>query len=166
MVGSTFFLVNVPSADLDITRYCERFDFEEALEKDNLLTITLKFASVFEADADWLTKGTILRFNFGFIAGLQSGFRFAKIAEIDYDYGETVQVTLQAMCAGHFLKSVQSAKVWRDVTLAQIAETLADKYQLELDTVATDKIYNNLPQGNRTDFDFLKSICTRENLFL
>lgn len=164
--GSTFFMLIVPSVDLDITAFVDKFIFEESIEKDNLLDFIVMTKDVALIDSEWLTKGTELRFNFGYIGGISSGFRTAKISEIDYNYGETISISIKAMDAGFFLKEVQSSKIWRDVTFFDIAKTLADQLQLKIEGQPTVTKYEYLPQANKSNLDFLNYIGKKENLYV
>lgn len=50
---------------------------------------------------------------------------------------------------GAFAKNTTSNKIWKDVTATNIAEQLADKYDLILQANPTSKKYSQLPQGNK-----------------
>jgi phage protein D len=164
MVLSPFFRISVAETGEDITDLCDGLDYEESAEKDDLLNITIKTKNVFFVDEEWLAVGEKLYFLFGYKGGLQSGRYVATIADIDIDYGNLTTIKIKCSDAGAFAKNTTSNKIWKDVTATDIAEQLADKYELTLQATPTNKKYSQLPQGNKNDFDFLQEVAKKENL--
>jgi phage protein D len=164
MVTSPFFRISVADTGEDITDLCDGLDYEESAEKDDLLNITIKTKNVFLIDEEWLAVGEKLYFIFGYKGGFQSGRYVATIADVDIDYGVLTTIKIKCSDAGAFAKNTTSNKIWKDVTATNIAEQLADKYDLTLQANPTSKKYSQLPQGNKNDFDFLREVAQKENL--
>lgn len=161
---SPFYRVQVAETGEDLTARISSFSFEDSSEKDDKLEFTIAMRNIFEYDSDWFTKGTLLNFTFGYIGGLQSGKRVAKIANLYPEIGKQLTAKVVAMDLGQFAKKNFASTLWKDKTLSEIASEIGGKYGLDLEIEKTSKKYELLPQGQKSDFDFLKNIALRENL--
>lgn len=163
MLRSTFYQIYIDSTGEDITDLCESFDYEDSTEKDDLLSLSLVTKDIAVFDADWLVIGTKLRFIFGYINGVTSGVRLAKISDIDWSYGDTLKAGIKATDIGMFIKKNQSTRQWSGKTASDIALEIADTFNLTANVQPTSKKIT-MPQGGKSDFDFLKYLAKRENL--
>jgi phage protein D len=139
------------------------FSFEESLGKDNYLMLKFQDIKTDFLDLEWLTEGTVLVFNFGFLGTEeQSQKRYAEILDIEPTYQRTIDVTVKCTDKGLVMKKKMSNIVWQDVTASDIAKTIAGWYGLETDIESTTYKYTALPQANRTDWELLKYLATQE----
>lgn len=145
----------------DITYLIESFKYEECTEEDDLLSIRIasKYAEEFDKDSE-IKEGTKLLFKFGYIGGLVSKLKRARITDISYKYAERVSIEVKALDLGNVMKKVTSSKVWVGTT-KQIAQEIADRYGLDL-VIDYDGRTWNIPQGNDSDFEFLQKLVLRE----
>jgi phage protein D len=146
----------------EITEYIDSFTFEDCLKEDDLVKFSLMTDDTKLVDADWLKVGYEIRFKFGYLDGLQSAERRAIITDITAAFGQMITVDVISLDKGFAIKKTQSSKIWRKQTASQIAETIAEYYNLKAVTDKTDFVYNSIPQGNHTDFEFLKYLATQE----
>ncbi|WP_291726158.1 phage late control D family protein [Bernardetia sp.] len=164
VVGSPFYKIIIAPTGEDITPLVDSFSYEDTIEKDDLLRISVSLKNVFELDEDWLVAGEKLRFMFGYIGGLQTEERVAKISDISSSYGEVIKVRIDAVDVGQFMKEEFSNKIHKDKTLSELVEEMADTYSYKTDVIQTKKKYPYLPQAQKSDFDFLMQLAKRENL--
>ena len=163
-VGSPFYKVFIDSTGQDITPFVDSFSYEDTLEKDDLLRISVTLKNVFEIDEDWVAIGEKLNFFFGYIGGLQTEIKVAKISDFDTPYGDVIKLKIDATDVGQFMKEEFSNKIHNEKTLSELVQEIADKYSLKAESIETKKKYSYLPQAQKSDFDFLTQLAKRENL--
>ncbi|WP_375560262.1 phage late control D family protein [Bernardetia sp. OM2101] len=163
-VGSPFYKVFIASTGEDITPFVDSFSYEDTLEKDDLLRISVTLKNVFEIDEDWIAIGEKLNFFFGYIGGLQTEIKVAKISDFDTPYGDVIKLKIDATDVGQFMKEEFSNKIHNEKTLSELVQEIADKYSLKAEIIETKKKYSYLPQAQKSDFDFLTQLAKRENL--
>lgn len=163
MIQSPFYKVYIDNdSKRDITDMVESFVYEDSMEEDNLLKLTIASVGLQAVeDTDFLT-GVTLAFQFGYLAGEQSPIHRARITDRTPNYAQRVTIKLKCLDIGTTAKKVASGKVWENMTSTQIAEQIAAKYGLDLESVATTKVWEAIPQGNRSDLDFVKYLASRE----
>lgn len=151
-------------AKRDITEYVENFTYEDCIEEDSLLKINIRssFAEELADDTDFVT-GTIIAFQFGFMAGEISELHRARITDVKHKYRERVTMELQCLDLGTVVKRVTEQTIWKNKKSSDIAQEIASKYGLELEADPTTKVWDNIPQGNRDDFSFLRYLALRED---
>jgi hypothetical protein len=66
--------------------------------------------------------------------------------------------TVNCMGASYRMRGVTS-KVWGDITLPQIATTLAKKYQFSVDVPNDKYVYRHLSQVDKSDWSFINQVC-------
>lgn len=164
MAKSPFYIVQIAETGEDITAFVDSFSYEGNIEKDDLLKLSLTFKNVFELDEEWLTVGEKLKFFFGYIGGLQTPIKVAKISDVQASYGDVIKVSIDATDVGMFLKKNSGNTIHNKKTLSGLVKEVADKYSLKFETVETKKVYNHIPQAQKSDFDFLSQMAKRENL--
>lgn len=163
MSKTPFYRVSIASSGRDITSLISSFTFEDCTKEDDLLKLSLRNKSIALIDDDEFVEGAILNFMFGYLGGRTSSRRQAKITDIEYSYGETIDITISASDLGRELKMTESSKIWKNVNASQIVQQIAAKYGMTWEvTGVSPKIYQSLPQGNRTDFEFLQYLTTIE----
>lgn len=162
MSKSPFYKVTVRRTGRDLTELIDAFTYEDCTEEDDILKISLKNKTIDLVDDSDLLPGVELSYVYGFIGERISPKRIARISTIETKYGASIDITVTATDAGYLMKKDSSNKVWKNVTASQIAERIAKNNGLTAQIEPTKKVYDNLPQGNRTDFEFLKYLTTIE----
>lgn len=165
MVKSPFYVVLVKLSEkekIDITDMVEGFTYEDCVEKDDLVRFTIKTSDVDLIDETWLKVGAELIFKYGYIGGLQSTEHLAQITNINIKFANLISVEVEALDKGNIMKKTTSNKIWKEQTASQIAETIASYYRLETSIEKTNFQYQSIPQGNRSDFEFLQYLATQE----
>jgi phage protein D len=157
-----FYQVIVVRNKRNITDLITKFAFEDCVDKDDLLVL-----SIFDTrktildDAD-LVEGTELSFQFGYVGGELSPKYTMRITDVEPNYGKQIDLTIKCTGTGIIMKKTESSRVWEKMTASQIAREIATKYGLTPVIDETNVAYDSLPQGNKTDFDFLKYLTTLE----
>lgn len=147
----------------DISTWISRLDYEDTSTKDSKLTLSIyqeRYNDLLD-DAVIQKKGDIY-FQFGFLEGPMSEMHRAKITDVNVEYGAVITITLVSMDRGNVMKKSSSNKVWKKKTTKEIATEIAGRYGLELDMPFNGKTWDSLPQGHKSDMDFLRNIVTRE----
>lgn len=147
----------------EITKYVENILFEDSTEEDNIITLKIDqdYALQLADDPDFVTDN-IVKFQFGYLEGAVSQLHKAKIQDITHKYKERVMMTMKCLDLGLTMKKSTSQKIWEGVTTSDVAKSIADKWGLESEIKTTTKVWDNLPQGNKSDWEFLKYLANRE----
>lgn len=154
----------IDSSGEDVTKYFESFDFEESIEKDNILTLPMKNPDLSVVDSDSFQRGSILTFQFGFLSGKLSSKREAEITKVDCTYGGVVSLTIKARDKGNSLKKLTSSRIFKEVKISDIVKTIASEYNLESEIDDTSKTYEKKSQGNKSYYEFLKKLAEEATL--
>ena len=163
MAKSPFYIVQIAETGEDISAFVDSFSYEGNIEKDDVLRLSITLKNVFELDEQWLSVGQNLKFFYGYIGGLQTPTKVAKISDVQSSYGDVIKVKIEATDAGMFLKKNSGNTIHNKKTLSELVKQVADKYSLKFDVVDTKKVYNHIPQAQKSDFDFLNQMAKREN---
>ena len=147
----------------DITKYVKSFVYEDAIEEDSLVKITIDsdYAEQLADDSRFVT-GTIINFQYGFIQGKISRIHSTRVTDITHEYAASITMSLTCLDLGNVVKKATSNKIWKGMTSSQIAVEIANDWGLEADITPTSKVWDNLPQGNKSDKDFLTYLAQRE----
>jgi hypothetical protein len=147
----------------DLSEYVESFSYEESMEKENMATIVLKEEfSLDLVDSEYLVPAKKLNIQFGFIGKVLSDTQQVVIGDIATRYSTRVKVTLKCYDHGLSMKKTVSNRVWKNVKGSDIAKEIAAKYGLDSQIVASPSNITSEPQGNRSDFEFLKYLAESE----
>lgn len=168
MLKKPFYSVVVAKTNLDLveTYGVHSFSYEESNDKDNQLTLQIRNQDIAMIDSDWLVQGTELYFIFGYKGQEQSAKKSAIITEIDINYVEEISVTIRVLDKGNLMKKVNRNRVWENLHASAIVIAIANIYKLDYEIIPTSKTYENLPQGNMSDFDFLRKLANENNRYL
>lgn len=151
-------------ANNDISELVESFVYEDAVEEDSLLRITIKSDYALSLTDDPRIKtGAILVFQFGYLSGQISEQHRARITDLKHKYRDRVTMEIIALDIGTVARKVQEQKIWKNKTSSQIAREIAEKYGLISIVDETKKVWDNLPQGNKSDMQFLNYLAQRED---
>lgn len=147
----------------DISQFVEGLSYEDAVDEDNLVVMAIdyKYAMTLADDADFAT-GKMVKFQFGFMGEQVSELHKARITDVAHKYRERVTMNVKCLDLGTVVKKSTSQKIWKNLTSSEIAQEIAADYGLEAEVIKTVKKWANIPQGNKSDLDFLKYLAARE----
>lgn len=165
--------ISVKIKDTELSDYIDDFDFDDTIEKDNLLVLRVlpsngnpNKALQFLKDNN-IVKNADLKFQFGFLGGTMSPVHSAKISDIDTKYGQQgISVTLKCMDAGNYLKKTSDNKIFKSKTSSEIANEIADEIGLGKEIDSTDYIWDYMPMANQSYVLFLKKLASKEDDFV
>ncbi len=158
MSKTPFYKVSI--GQRDITELVSMLTYEDAVDVDNYLTLQIQKDALKLLDQADVKEGKLLTFLFGYLQGLQSPKYVSRISNITSNYQETTSITLNCTDLGLLLKKNESKRDWKSLTASQIVEAIADIYGLTAVVDRTDKVYSFMPQGGRSDYNFLKYLAS------
>lgn len=161
-------IYNVELDGNDLSEFISTFTYEDTMKKDNLLRIRIHPEKALEfLNNESVTVNADLVFQFGYLSKELSTKHTAKIQDIVTRYDSSgVNITIVCLDSGHLLKKNSLTKIYKSKTSSQIAEEIADFYGFNKDIDSTSKVWENMPQGNRSDFDFLDMLSDKENEYV
>jgi len=163
MSRSPFVKVYVKATGRDLSGLIEGFKYEDAIEKDSLMTFNIKKGYALEAaDDEDIISGKSLTCQFGFLGESVSTVHVAKITDVDVTYGERVTMVVKCLDKGQDMKKSTPSKMWKGKKASDIAKEVAEKYGLTPIVDETSRTYDSLPQGQKTDFEFLQYLASKE----
>jgi phage protein D len=162
-MNTPFYKVIVERNKRDISDLITKFAFEDCVDKDDLLVLSIFDTRKEVLDDKDFTEGTELSFQFGYVGGAVSPKYTMRITDVEPNYGKQIDLTIKATDMGIVMKKSESNRVWENVKASDVAKEIAAKYGLTPVIEPTTKVHKSLPQGNKTDFDFLKDLCNLED---
>lgn len=156
---------------LDLTDKVTAFEFEDAERKADKLLLKVDNFDLSEFDNPAWRRGNILEFVFGY-PGHVSPPRRCVIRRMK---GSQV-LTIEAHGLAMVMHQVKKSRVWSNMTLAEVARTIAAEYGSDLgvpsgttaDNIkideALDKKVPTRHQASQTDAEFLSSLAKRYGL--
>lgn len=148
--------------NIDLSDYVESFVYEDCTEQEDMIEVTLKGLDFIELiDEGEIAKGVLVNFDFGFIGGISSNTHVGIITEIEPNYGSE-SLIIRALDKGIILKRSDSNKIWHNVKATDIVKEVAKKYRMSVVIEETKTVYEEMPQGGQTDFEFLKYLSLLE----
>jgi phage protein D len=157
-----FYKVVVEDSGLDISSVITTFGYSRDVDKDNILDLGFEFEDVSKVDADYITEGTILIFKYGILGQGISKKRRVKIKTVIPSFSNRITVKVTCHDAGTNIKRTSSKKIYKNKTSSEIAEIIADEAKLEKNIDKTTKVWKDMPQGNRSEFELLGYLADRE----
>lgn len=148
---------------LDFTNTVKSIAFERALEKDDVLTFKIHASHARDFEQYNMNRGDSVELQFGILQGLQSKFFTLRVTDIQYRYGEQIEITVKALDKGTVMKKTSTTKVWKDMTTRMIVKEIALKYGLEWIVDYDGRLWESLPQGGMSDFEFLQQLALKES---
>lgn len=150
----------------ELTGYIESMSFEDAVLEDSFLNLTMAVpADMNIADTPYLTNGTELYFIFGYLDGAYSPRHLVRIVDITYKYGARITLSIKCLDKGSVVKKNSDRKVWKGKTTIQIITEILQGYGMEFEYDeyrGGHKKWDSIPQGNKSDFDFIRYLVSRE----
>lgn len=152
----------------NISKYISSFRYEDDMKKDNLLTLTINPDDALEfLDRDYITINTDIVFQFGYLSKELSSKHTAKIQDIITRYNSNgINVTLVCLDAGHVIKKNSDNVIYKSKTSSQIVSEISDKYSFNKEIDETSIVWDNMPQGNLSDFEFIDMLSEKEDDYL
>lgn len=163
-MASPFYKVYIEKNNREISEAVERFHYEDCTEEDSYLELVLsKEESMKYADDPDIAEGVWLNFQFGYIQGELSKLHRCKISDIKTRYADRVTLTIKCLDIGTSMRKDSNQVVWKNKTSVQIAKEIADKWGLRLESDSTTRVWDSVPQGNKSDMAFLQYLASRED---
>lgn len=162
MSKSPYYQVFIKATGEDITKFVSDFTHEDCLEEDDLVKFNLTDINADFVDNPDLTKGAELTFQYGYLSFKITNAQTAVIKKIEPSFAGTITMNITCLDKGSNMKKNAGTKIWKGQTATQIIRTIVKRYGLTLTADPTTKIYTSLPQGNRTDFEFIRYLTTIE----
>lgn len=158
-----YFNVRIKSSGRDISDLIKKFGYEDTLELDDILIIDLDLQQVEDLDDEDFVEGVVIEFDFGLIQGETAPIREMEIKTLrprleTGNFG----ITLECYDAGNKLKKSTSDRIFKGKTSTQIAQEIADKYDMETNLDTTTKVWEEIPQSNKDDYELLRYLAQRE----
>ncbi len=159
--AAPFYNIKVTETGEEIGILVSDFSFEDEIEKDDLIKLTIKDSNVATVDNPSFNQGNEIVFQYGYKGGKVSPKRVARISGMVPTFAEVINIQITATDRGLLMKKRDSNKIWKKLTISQIVGKLAAFHGLIPKIEATEKVYGAIPQANRTDFEFIKYLTTR-----
>lgn len=163
MSKSPYYDVYITSSNRKLSELISTFTYEECIEEDDLVRFTMHDLNKEFIDATDFVEGAIITYQFGYLSYKITNAATAVIKSIKIKYGQTIDIDVVALDRGNQMKQGTSNKIWKNQKASDIVSTIVSRYGLTLISNATKKTYLNLPQGNRTDFEFIRYLTTIED---
>lgn len=168
--GSVFIkaiITDVDGSKHDISNMIANFEHFISIPETDLTTITLDTYKWWEEEEEYafLRRGNVITYQYGYTAGDTSPEYVGRIVWVNTSYSSSdgCKEVLRISPTGISTKFGGSNKVWKDKTASQIAREIAARHRLYADVDDTNRVYKNLPQGNRSDIEFLRYLARREH---
>lgn len=148
----------------DLTDYIDGLDYEDCVGEDNMVDFKVNLQKGFEMIKNGKVEaGSAMKFQFGFLGEMPSPIHTAVVKDLDVDYGTGgIKVSIRALDKGVDMKRSDSNKIWKKIRSSDVAIQIAKKYDLEVDVTPTVKVWDSMPQANRSDLEFLTYLAKRE----
>lgn len=160
-MAAPFYRVLVKDSNRDITSLIDSFTYEDSIKEDDMIVLSIKSDNPNIVDDPDLQEGIMITYVFGY-KHRHSGKRLAKIEDVDPDFSGQVKMTIRAFDLGLLLKKNEYDTVWEELTASEIAKKIANRNSLLYNVEDSSYKYSSLPQGNKTDFEFLTYLATME----
>lgn len=162
MARAPFYKVIIIKTGRDISDLVSKISYEDAVDQDSQLSLFFERPTTDLIDDPSLQEGALLSFQFGYISGKMSQVYIAKVADIMPTYDRLIGLTIRAMPMGLGLKKRESKKVWKNLRSSEIVQRIAQAHGLKAVVDRTVRIHASMPQGGKTDYDFIKYLTTLE----
>lgn len=152
------------STAVDLSDWVDKVEIADSKERDNMISVTVYDDIDYKVvDSKGLFKGADLTVQFGFMGTASVvGVHKGKVVEINTRYTKGACTTIRAYDKGNYIKTNNRNTVWKNKTSSQIAETIATNNGLSIIVDQTTKVWDSIPQGNRSDIEFLRYLAGRE----
>lgn len=160
--GAPFYKVLIDKTGEDVTAKISKFNHEDATDADNLLTLHFFVKSVEDMDNIGIREGTMLKYQYGYIAGKVSPVYVSRAMNIKPGYASYISLIIEGGDAGVILKKQQSKQTFDGKTSSQIVRAIAAANGLKAVVDNTTKVHGFMPQAGTSDYQFLKKLAEME----
>lgn len=148
----------------DLAGAVVQFSYEDSVEEDDMLALTVSLSGVDAADAAEWSQGRQFRVQWGLSGKNSSETRLVEVTDVQTKYGSGgVRLSVKALDRGQAAKKSTASKIWKGKKASDIAGEIAEGMGLAATLEPTEKVYESLPQSNRSDYDFLAWLASKEN---
>lgn len=165
MVKSPFYKIMLLDSDIDISKHISTFRFEDCVNEDNLLVLTIDKANLELVDEINSYKGKTIKFQYGFLGGNKSAYREAKIKSVETKYVNSIKLVIKAHDLGFSIKKQKSTRVFTDMTSSEMVKIIASEFGFKTDLQETELKYT-IPQAKKSYFEFLKRLAVKEGFIV
>ncbi len=153
---SPFYIVFVENTN--ITNFVTSLAFEDCVEQDDLLKLSLK--NVPDEFIREIKEGQKITFQFGYHQGEVSPLHLAYIQKINPTFGnQGTNLTIEALDKGQFLKRSEQQRVWENKTASEIIKDIARSHGLDDSKIEkTSDVYPSYQQGLRSDMEVIQDL--------
>ncbi|RUP38226.1 MAG: hypothetical protein EKK63_12665 [Acinetobacter sp.] len=162
MAESPFYKVTIQESGEDITDMISKLSFEDCLDEDDMVSITVDNADTDFTDRNDIQANNHLIFMYGFIGGSTTGQKIAVIKDSEPDFADTISVTIKARDLGFKLKKDTSNHHWENKTSSEIVKDIAKIFDMQCVVDETTTKHVSKAQGNRSFFQFCKKLAKDE----
>lgn len=162
--------VYITGTGRDISHLIGHMYYDGSVSKDNEIQFSLyPDANILSGKDKDIVANRLLSFQWGYGGGGLSRVHLARITDIEATYSKVNSPTyIQLTCAdkGTLMKKGTNNRVWKKMTSLDIVKAIADEYSMQLITDEFPKYspryYESIPQGNRSDFQFIRHLASKE----
>lgn len=156
--------VSVKIGETDVTEMVTRFSFDDSMDKDNVLKLTLQAGSLIEAEPfNLFESGMRIKFFYGYKEGLQSAVEEVRLTDIKVRYGGNITCNITGLDVGTVVKRSTRGKVWKNITTSDILREIASTYNLEVVADYPGRLWSSIVQGTLSDFEFIEDLQLKEH---
>lgn len=163
MSKSPYYDIEIKSSQTRLTELISSFTYEDCIDEDDLVKFTMHDLNREFIDSPDFIEGVDILYQFGYLSYKIIDKATATIKTLKIRYAQTIDIEVVALDAGNSMKQSTSCKIWKNMKASDMVAKIVKRYGLDLISVPTKKVYNNLPQGNRTDFEFIRYLTTIED---
>lgn len=150
--------------DESIEGFVESVTIKDSIDKEGEVTLNIKEDYILKfADNANVVPDNIIQIKYGYLGNIFSRLLRYVISDIELKYSSEISMTLKGMDIGMDMKRNARNKIWKGTTY-EIVNEIADQYNLKKDIDNTGFTYlnGNVPQGNLSDLDFVRSLAKKE----
>lgn len=162
MAKNPFYRVMIQDTEQDITDRVVRISYEDTIEQDDLVKISLDKLDLEFIDNTKINKGTKLVFTFGYQGGDISPKRLCVVKDFETNYSTTITMLVKALDQGYLMKKLTSDKVYKGKKSSDVVKEIAGIFGLEYEIQETEITHDALPQGNKSYHVFIQELADRE----
>jgi phage protein D len=158
-----YYRVTVKNSEVELTNYITNLSFSDSISESDVLTMSMNGVPLSLLNEKELSEGVILVFRFGYMGGANSLNREARISNLDYTYGKTINLNIKATDLGIKLKKGERTTLWENKTVREIVDSIAKKNGMQVIAETTingvdvlNKKIDSLPQTLQSDLSIIQ----------
>jgi len=139
----------------------EEFEFDDLADGDDQITLTISDPTGELVDDPRFQARKEIEVSWGY-PGLLSPVHKGILLEPEVHFGESTTINLVALDKGSKLHGRAEQKVWKNIKYCDIARAIAERHSLRAIVQETYRQFESLPQGNRSDYEFMVFLASEE----